>query len=307
MYLSLKKCKKPYEPTVRELAARYLEEHVDVHCKKRTAEAYRHHLKNHILPVLGDMKVSNVTRKDIAAFHHSLRKTPYEANHCLNVISKMFNLAELWCLRPDNTNPRKHLKKFRELPRGRYLTKEETKRLGITLSKLKYNKEENLAAVYCIYLLLYTGCRLGEIQRLKWSYVDRENSCLRLPDSKTGARVVYVGQKVIDLIREIEIHPRRPKDNPHVIWGLKPGSYLYNIQKPWRRFRKKSGLDDVRIHDLRHNYASQAISGGLNLAIVGKLLGHTQVQSTARYAHLMADPVREAAQKVAQQISLTML
>src|SRR5690606_24214422 len=117
--------------------------------------------------------------------------------------------------------------------RERYLTKEEAKRLGATLADIKKNDEENLSAAYCVELLLYTGCRLGEIQKLKWNYVDRDNACLRLPDTKTGARLVYVGQNVMDLLTEIETHPRRPKENPYVIWGQRENAPLNNIQKPW--------------------------------------------------------------------------
>jgi integrase len=294
------------EPTIQELSERYLDEHVDVHCKKRTADGYRYYLKRHILPEFGNAKVSDVTRKDLAAFHHTLRKTPYEANRCLEILSKMFNLAELWGLRPDGTNPRRHLKKFQEYSRERYLTKEEAKSLGKLLTEVKKDEDENLSAAYCIELLLYTGCRLGEIQTLKWAYVDRDNSCLRLPDSKTGARVVYVGGHVIQLLNEIEKHDRRPKDNPYVIWGEIEGAHIKNLKRPWQRWRKKAGLEDMRIHDLRHSFASYAVSEGMSLPMLGKLLGHTQVQTTARYAHLMADPMREAAAKVSQHIAAAM-
>lgn len=294
---------KKAEPTVSELAERYMKDHVDAHCKQSTADGYRRYLDKHILPALGTMRVADVTRADIAEFHQSLQKTPYEGNRCLEIISKMFNLAELWGYRPDGSNPRKHLTKFEEHQRERYLTKEESKRLGGVLTEAKNNKKENPVAAYCIETLLYTGCRLGEIQTLKWEYIDHDNTCLRLPDSKTGARVVYVGQNVLDILKEVEEHPDRPLDNPYVFWGAVDGTYIKDLQKPWRRFRKAAGLNGMRIHDLRHSFASHAVSQGMSLAMIGKLLGHTQVQTTARYAHLMADPVREAAGKVAQGIA----
>ena len=121
---------------------------------------------------------------------------------------------------------------------------------------------------------------------------------LRLPDSKTGAKLVYLGVGVITLLEEIRQHPLRPQDNPYVIWGKKPGTHLQEIQKPWRRFRKTAGLEDMRIHDLRHSFASFAVSKGMSLAMIGKLLGHSQVQTTARYAHLMAEPLTQAASEV---------
>ncbi len=300
------KIQKNLEPTVAELAARYMKEHVAAHCKQSTAAGYRRYLDKQILPALGGMKASDVTRKDISAFHQSLSKTPYEANRCLEIISKMFNLAELWGFRSDGSNPRRHIKKFQETQRERYLTKEESGRLGAVLTEIKNNPKKNPVVAYCIETLLYTGCRLGEIQKLKWEYVDRDNSCLRLPDSKTGARIVYIGQNVIDLLKEVETHPDRPLNNPYVFWGAVEGTYVKDPQKPWRDYRKKAGLGEMRIHDLRHSFASHAVSQGMSLAMIGKLLGHTQVQTTARYAHLMADPVREAAGKVAQGIAAGM-
>lgn len=192
------------QPTVRDLAERYMKEHAAVHCKPATAEGYEFYLRRTILPALGDLKVADVTRKDISAFHSSLADTPYNANRSLEIISKMFNLAEMWGLRPDGTNPRRHIRKFEEKKRERYLTKEESRRLGEVLTAAKHNKTENPIGAYCIEVLLYTGCRCGEIQTLKWEYIDWENSCLRLPDTKTGARVVYVGQNVLDILRDVE-------------------------------------------------------------------------------------------------------
>jgi len=285
------------EPDVREISVRYMDEHVKIHCKKRTIYEYQRYLDKHILPMLGSVKISEVTRKDIANFHHKLRQKPYEANRCLEVLSKMFNLAEMWGFRPDGTNPRKHIKKFPELTRERYLTQEETKRLGNILQELVIEKE-SISAINCIRLLFYTGCRLMEIQTLKWNYIDWNNSCLRLPDSKTGAKVVYVGPHVIEFLHAIQENNDTPKDNPYVIYGTLPGAYLSDMQKPWRRIRKRVNLEDVRIHDLRHSFASYAVSNGMSLAMIGKLLGHTQVQTTARYAHLMADSVKEAASNV---------
>ena len=283
---------------VKDLAERYMEEHVVPHCKPSTAKGYRRYLDKHIIPFFGDMKIRDVQRSDVAEFHHSLRHIPYEANHGLEIISKMFNLAEMWGLRDDNSNPRRHIKKYAMKARERFLSEEEVKRLSVVLDEIKLYPDENLAAVYCIQLLLLTGCRLGEIQTLKWEYVDRKLQVLKLPDSKTGSKYVYVGNTVMNLLDEIHLHPVRPTENPYVIWGLKDGCHLDNIQKPWRRFRKLAGIEDVRIHDLRHSFASFAVSKGMSLAMIGRLLGHSQVQTTARYAHLMADPMTEAASTV---------
>ena len=148
--------------------------------------------------------------------------------------------------------------------------------------------------VNCIRLLLLTGCRLSEIQKLKWDHVDLNARVLRLPDSKTGAKLVAIGSAAVNVFKSIA----RLADNPYVITGQVKGQRLTDMQRPWRRIRKRAGLDDVRIHDLRHSCASDALQLGEDLPMIGNLLGHTQVQTTARYAHLKTDPIRAAADKV---------
>lgn len=284
------------------LAERVINEHLMVTCKPNTQKYYKLLLKDRILPFLGCMKISSVTSANIHALQYSMQHIPESANHCIKILSKIFNLAHAWGLYT-NTNPCRHIKKFKSKRIERYLNQEETKRLGEVLNEVKQYPDENLSAVYCIQLLILTGCRLGEIQTLKWQYIDYENGVLKLPDSKTGAKTVYVGSAVMSLLQEIKEHPRRPTDNTYVIWGKKQGAYLNNVQKPWRRFRKLAGLNDVRIHDLRHNFASFAVNRGMSLPIIGKLLGHTQTQTTARYAHLMAHSMKEAANTITNDLS----
>ena len=154
-------------------------------------------------------------------------------------------------------------------------------------------------AVNCIRLLLLTGCRLGEIQTLKWDYIDHKAGVLRLPDSKTGAKVVPVGEAVFEILKTI----KKLDKNPYVITGRVEGQHLTDMQHPWRRLRKRAGLDGLRIHDLRHSFASDALQLGQDLTMIGKLLGHTQVQTTARYAHLKTAPIRTAANTVSAAIA----
>ena len=286
------------EPLFEDITGRFMKEHAALHCKPRTRKSYAWLMKKHILPYFKEQKITDVTKADIAHFQHALRATPTSANHCLQILSKIFNLSEMWGLRPDASNPCRHIKQYPSKGCERYLSKQEAKRLGEVLQEIKSYPDENLSAVYCIQLLLLTGCRLGEIQTLKWDYVDEEHQVLRLPDSKTGAKLVYLGSGVTNLLEEIRHHPLRPQDNPYVIWGKKPGTCLQEIQKPWRRFRKMADLEDMRIHDLRHSFASFAVSKGMSLPMLGKLLGHSQVQTTARYAHLMAEPLTQAASEV---------
>lgn len=294
---------KRLEATVTELAVRYMNEHALIHCKPRTAVGYQRYLDKRILPFFGGMKISEVDTSDIASFHHSLREMPTEANRCLEVLSKMFNLAELWKLRPDSSNPCKHIRKYKTKKIERYLSRDEVLRLGAVLDEMKRYPDENIAAIYCIQLLMLTGCRSSEIRTLKWEHVDRDAHVLRLPDSKTGAKVVYVGAPVFRLFDEILRHPARPKENPYVIWGLLEGKCLADIQGPWQRYRKAANLEDVRIHDLRHSFASFAVSKGKTLPMIGELLGHTNVVTTARYAHLMSAPMNEAANDISGELS----
>lgn len=285
--------------TVKELAKRFDEEHIAVRLKPGTAREYRRNLRRFILPALGRLKVAEVTRADIAKFHHDLRHIPYQANRNLEVISKMFVLSEMWGMRPDGSNPRLHIKKYPEEKRERYLSQEELTSLGSVLSEAEQIGVEDIYAISAIRLLIFTGCRLNEIMTLKWAEVDLDNSCLRLSDSKTGARVVHLGSPALDLLANLKRQP----NNPWVICGKIPGTYRKEIQKFWQRIRNRAGIDDVRIHDLRHSFASNAVAQGMSLSMIGKLLGHSQVQTTARYAHLAADPVKAAADAISSNIA----
>ena len=290
-------------PTVADLAERYLAEHVAVRCKPRTAEAYRWLVAKFVLPELGALAIEAVEREHIAALHHRHRGTPYQANRILEVVRKMFNLAEAWGLRKDGANPCRFVEKYKEHKRERFLTEEEFRRLGQVLSEVEAEGSETLSAVTAIRLLMLTGCRLGEVQTLRWENVDLEAGELRLPDSKTGARMVPLSRAAAGVLTAL---PRDP-DNPWVIAGRKPGAHLTDLQHPWRRIRARAGLDDVRIHDLRHSFASRALALGEGLPMIGKLLGHTQVQTTARYAHLARDSVKASASKIADSIGADIL
>ena len=286
-------------PTMIALGKRFLKEYVSTHCKTSTAEEYRRSVKLFIDPRIGRYRVPDIQRSDIAALHYDMRDTPYQANRTLGVLSKMFNLAELWDLRPDGSNPCRHVKRFREEKRERFLSDVEYQRLGAALKEIEVDGSETASAIAAVRLLMLTGCRLSEIQKLRWEHVDLGASELRLPDTKTGAKVVYLGDPAIAVLERID----RRDGNPWVIAGRKPGSHLTDLQHPWRRIRARAALDDVRIHDLRHSFASGGLLVGEGLPMIGKLLGHTQVQTTARYAHLSNDPVKSAANRIASRIA----
>jgi integrase len=284
-------------PTIAALCKRFLTEHVAYRCKPSTVREYTRSVDLFINPALGSVKVGEVKRLDVAKLHHEMRDIPYQANRTLGVLSKLFNLAEVWGLRTEGTNPCRHVKKYPERRRERHLSPEEISQLGKVLSEAERTGSESQSVLDAIRLLILTGCRLGEIQTLKWEDVHEEY--LALADSKTGAKRIVLGKEASHLLRQI----RRLPENPYVIVGSIPGQHWVDLQRPWRRIRAKAGLPNLRIHDLRHTFASIAASGGESLMIIGRLLGHTQVQTTERYAHLAPNPLRKSADRIADEIS----
>ena len=157
-------------------------------------------------------------------------------------------------------------------------------------------------AIAALRLLLLTGCRRSEIVNLQWSWVDFERAIISLPDSKTGRKSVYLSAPALAVLAALP----RQEGNPHVICGYREGAALVGLDKSWDRIRKVAGLAGVRVHDLRHSFASIGAAGGMGLPIVGKLLGHSQSATTARYAHLADDPVRRAAEAIGERIKAAM-
>jgi len=289
-------------PTMDDLAERYLSEHAEPKKKPRSVSSDRTLLRLHILPALGRTRVSSVTRADVARLHYAMRKTPGAANRTIALLSKMFNLAEKWELRPDGSNPCRHIEKNPERKFERYLTAKEFAQLGAALAEAERTQTESPSVITAIRLLAFTGCRLSEILTLRWESIDWERSRLNLPDSKTGQKTVYLGAPALEVLNRMDQEPQ----NPYVIMGRNPSTHLVNIRKPWLRIRARAGLKDVRIHDLRHSFASFGAGAGLSLPMIGKMLGHTQAQTTQRYAHLASDPLKRAAETVASSINAAM-
>ncbi len=286
-------------PTVKELCARYLAEHAETRKKATSLRNDRRLIEAHVLPVLGSKKVAAITRAEIAALHHSLRKTPYEANRMLAVVSKMFGLAERWGLRPDASNPAKNIDRYREEKRERYLSPEELARLWQVLHSDEASKKASRSAIAAVKLLILTGRRLNEVLTLRWEWIDLDAKVMRLPDTKSGRLTVSLGEAAIAVLLDLRANGR---DDTFVISGQRTGASLVNLQKPWRALRSLAGLDDVRIHDLRHTYASVGAGMGMSLPLLGRLLGHTQAATTSRYAHLSMDPVRVAADAISDEL-----
>ncbi|WP_192385782.1 tyrosine-type recombinase/integrase [Mesorhizobium silamurunense] len=304
--------------TVEALCAEYMEKHASVMKKAGSAHMDQANINNHVQPLLGKMAVSDVTSADIETFKLAVKSgktapddpkavqkrqrggSPVKggtgvANRCLALLSKMFNLAETWGLRPKKSNPVSGVTKFKERAKERFLTVDEINRLTTHLDKLEDEGELGMQfPVALIRLLMMTGARCGEIQTLKWSMVDIDGGWLNLPDSKTDRKSILLSKQAVKLLRGLP----KVTGNPYVIIGGKDGKHLQNIRKPWMKIRSAVGLDDVRIHDLRHSFASIAAAEGIDLLTIGKMMGHKNSATTQRYAHLTDDHLRKASQSV---------
>ena len=291
--------------TVAEIAGRYLREHVAVHCKPRTRVLYEAVVRRHLVPAFGDTAVSAVRREHVASLHYRLRDKPYAANRAVDLLARILDVAVEWGLRsPDDGNPARSVEKYKARRLERFLSEEEFRRLGKVLDAASAGAGgASPAAIAAIRLLVLTGCRRSEILGLRWEHVDLGAGELRLPDSKTGARLVPLSPAAAEVISSLP----RPAGNPWVIAGRNPGAPLRNLQYPWEILRARAGLEDVRIHDLRHSFASRALALGESLSMIGELLGHRRVRTTARYAHLAREAVKSSASRVAESIGADIL
>jgi integrase len=303
-------------PTVKELMESYLSDHVARKNKASTEADVRRMVSKIILPALGKLKVADVTRGDIARFHNGLASAPYQANRALAALSKAFNLAEVWGMRPDGSNPCQKVERFKEKARERFLSAAEFQALGEALSKAereplpvtdKTGKERllriNPQAIRAIRLLIFTGARVGEILSLRWEYIDKDAGRANLPDSKTGKKVIQLPPPALEVLEGID----QPESGEGFVIrggdGTDHDTPLVNLKDPWGAIRTAAGLDGVRLHDLRHAFASIAVSGGLSLPMIGALLGHRETKTTQRYGHLSDDPQKAAADLIASRIS----
>ena len=289
-------------PTMAEVAERYMKEHVAVRCKPSTAQGCRYTLDKYLLPVFGTRPLDTIGREEVSALQYRLHKTPTMANRVVDMLSRLFNMAEAWGHAPQGGNPCRFVQKYKERSCERFLAEEEFRRLGRVLDEVEAERKVSASAVAAIRLLMLTGCRLGEIVTLRWEDVDLEAGELGLRDAKTGARQVALSPAAVRVLSTIP----RVADNSWVIAGRKPGTRLGNLNASWLVVRARAGLKDVRLHDLRHHFASRALALGESLTMIGKLLGHRKVQTTARYAHLAQDSVKASAARVAESLRADM-
>ena len=290
-------------PTMHELAKRFVEEYIPARCKQSSAHSYARAVRQHVLPRLGNRRVADVTRGDVATLHHeivrdSLRGQPHPRDPVRHVHRGRTLGAQAGGLQPVSLREALPGAAARAVSvRGSCAWP--YRRLGAALREAESTGAVAASAIAAIRLLMLTGCRLSEIMTLRWENIALGAAELRLPDSKTGAKVVHLGKPAIAVLRGIA----RVEGNRWVIAGRRSGSRVASLHYPWGLIRKQAGLDDVRLHDLRHSFASGGLLVGEGLPMIGKLLGHSQVQTTARYAHLADDPVKAAADRIASRIA----
>lgn len=278
-------------PTMNDLCDLYCERHLP----KKAPSSQRNDLsliKHAIRPRLGKSKIYAVRHSDIEALHRELSsETPFRANRVVSLLSKMFNLAIRWDLREDN--PARGIEKNTENKRDRYLSIEELERLSNALSQHGSKNAAN-----AIRLLLLTGARRGEVLQARWSEFDLKVGAWTKPSSHTKQRKLHrvpISKAAIALLKNM----KSTVDSDFLFPGKDRNHPLTDLKKSWSRVRAAAGLNDLRIHDLRHTYASLLASSGASLPTIGALLGHTQPQTTARYAHLLDDPLRMATEQAA--------
>ena len=302
--------------TLAELCDLYLAEGA-THKKPSTLKADRGRIIHHIKPLLGRVRVDKLARADIERMLIDIKagKTaapaPNEgerkpgsiatggsgvAAQCVALMSTLLAFAVARGLRSDN--PARGAKKPPVRKMERFLSEEEIAWLAVALDA-ESRRTGNPYPAAAIKLLLLTGGRRGEIVGLRWEHVDFERQCLRLPDSKTGAKIIYLNAPALEILAELP----RISTNPYVVPGTREQAPLGGIDKVWFRVRAAAGLRGVRLHDLRHSFASMGVAGGLSLPIIGALLGHKHPTTTGRYAHLSADPLRAANDVVGMRIA----
>ncbi len=255
-------------------------------------------IKKYILPFFGKKSMATIEQRDIIAFKDSMGPIKGNCSKCLRLLSCAFNQAELWDYIPRNSNPCKGVPKYPDRKMNRFLSDVELERLNQVLAE----RTETNTAPYTIAafrLLMYTGCRLGEVLSLKWDDINLKENFIHLKDSKVGERGIPLNESAKNVLLGLQTQA----DNPYVFCGDKKGTHLVTLQKAWERIRQKAGIPDVRIHDLRHSFASFALKKGVSLYGVSKLLGHKNIATTTRYAHLELEELKKLTNLVDQAFS----
>lgn len=304
--------------TVTELATLYLADGPASRPDKKPSSWARDRsaINRHILPLLGRKDARTLTKADIERWQADVAmgktaadvKTGFRGRAIVEggkgaAARALATLSSMLAWATDRGilkgNPARGVLTFKGEKRERFLSIDEVARLGQALAAMVAERALNPRAADAIRLLLLTGCRKSEILTLRWAHVSTESRRITLPDSKTGARIVTLPDAAINLLATI------PKEigSPYVFPAHRGAGHLTLPYKDWQRVAKRAGLEGVRIHDLRHSFASAAVAGGASLYLTAKLLGHKQSRTTERYAHFADDPIRAAANAVADLLN----
>ena len=261
--------------------------------KPTTLAVSRSYLRNQILPFFGNRPIVEIDRNDILQWFATLRLTPAAANRALPVLSTILRVAESLGFRSGNSNPCKGVRRYRTATRTRILTKTEMYRLGSCLVALEQN---DIQAFAVIKLLLLTGCRQGEVRKLRWT--DYRHGNLFLRDSKTGPRTVWLSSPSRAVLAKV------PKTGVWIFPAVKSsGPMRYQtLYRYWQVVRDYANLGNLRLHDLRHTYASFALQQGETVLTIGRLLGHRDPSTTLQYLHFDDTVAAQAAQTIAHAI-----
>jgi integrase len=285
--------------TIRQLCDLYIDRHA---AQKKTGDEDERRIKAHILPAWSAHKIKAITRQDVIALHSKIgkniyrgKRTIYEANRVLSLLSKLFSFAiQMEMLDAGHPNPAIGVARFTEESRDRFVSSEELPKLIEAI-----DQESNQYARYALWLYLLTGTRKEELLTAKWSDIDFNRNELRLADTKNGKpHYLPLSDAAISILEQIP----RAEDNPYIIVGKNPGSHLVNIDKPWQRIRKAAGVEDVHIHDLRRTVGSWLAQAGNSLHLIGRVLNHSNTSTTAIYSRFGQDNVRAALDRHGDQI-----
>jgi integrase len=287
--------------TVAAAAARFVDEH-GPKLKPNSRKLYQAALNRHIVPKLGRRALCDVGPQDVGGLHLSLSDTPRQANIALTVLSSLMSWTMDQQLIPFAENPCQRIRRFTEKKRARFLSLTELTRLGEVLDEAERAGKHSIYALAAIKLLILTGARLNEILTLEWSQVFPDQKLLSLPVSKTGSKSLRLNPQAVGLL---SVLPKQ-EGNKFVIAGHRCGQHLVNLQDTWRHVRCAADLDDVRLHDLRHSFASFAVNSGASLPLIGSLLGHNSVSTTARYAHIAEEQAQDINDKVGDLVGQAM-
>lgn len=284
--------KKKQSPLMRDYAPRFWADY-SRHWKPSTQKRNRASVFGHICEAFGDRRVDELCKSDILLWRDGFAAKPGSFNRTLPVLAVMMTYAEQLGLRPRGSNPCKGTPRYKRKRMERFLTNREFQRLALALREFEDRRPDIVCAVK---LLIFTGARSGEIQSLRWEWVQPPR--LMLPDSKTGAKIIYLNRQALAVLDDIPNQQREGR-----VFPAPQADGPINLTNLWPRIREAAALPDVRLHDLRHSFASIAIQNNISLMVIGKLLGHALAETTARYAHLSDDVIADAATRVSGSIA----